>query len=76
MPMYEYLCEDCGTGFEKLVRGSDASVECPSCGEDHVTQQLSTFSARASRASTLRPAGPAACPGGLCQTPGMCGSNN
>jgi putative FmdB family regulatory protein len=31
MPIYEYLCDDCGSKFEKLVRSSQASaeVECP-----------------------------------------------
>ena len=49
MPIYEYLCADCGTKFEKLVRRSaDAdSLVCPSCGEKHLQQELSTFSARA-----------------------------
>ena len=75
MPMYEYLCDDCGTEFEKLVRNGD-TPECPSCGEHHLKQQYSTFAAKASRADTLRPAAPAACPSGMCSNPGMCGSNN
>ena len=24
MPIYEYICDDCGTKFEKLVRNGDA----------------------------------------------------
>ena len=53
MPIYEYLCADCGNKFEKLVRRSaDAdSLECPSCGQKHLQQELSTFSARANGAS-------------------------
>lgn len=44
MPIFEYLCEDCGKKFEKLVRrpGVDA-VLCPSCGKDHVSRQISRF---------------------------------
>jgi putative FmdB family regulatory protein len=74
MPIYEYLCDDCGSKFEKLVRSSQASaeVECPSCGEAHVTQQLSTFAAHANGSSKdVMPS----CPSGMCGTPGMCGRN-
>jgi putative FmdB family regulatory protein len=29
MPIFEYLCDGCGTKFEKLVRRSDDSTLCP-----------------------------------------------
>jgi len=46
MPIYEYLCEDCGARFEKLVLrpGSDV-VLCPSCGKNRLTQLISSFRA-------------------------------
>ena len=52
MPIYEYNCEDCGTRFEKLVRRSSdaAEIECPSCGQKHLPQELSTFAAHANGA--------------------------
>jgi putative FmdB family regulatory protein len=74
MPIFEYLCEECGTSFEKLVRRSGGeAVACPSCGQNHLTQQYSTFSAHANGA----PAGEAmpSCPSGMCATPGLCGRN-
>jgi len=77
MPIFEYLCEDCGSKFEKLVRGSQG-VKCPSCGQEHLQQQFSTFSARANgapRAGSSSDAMPT-CPSGMCQTPGLCGRNN
>jgi putative FmdB family regulatory protein len=45
MPIFEYLCDDCGNKFEKLVRRSAEAdgVECPSCGHDHVTTQVSSL---------------------------------
>ena len=44
MPIFEYLCEDCGARFEKLVlRQAAGPVVCPSCGKDRLTQQISTF---------------------------------
>jgi putative FmdB family regulatory protein len=74
MPIYEYQCEECGNKFEKLVRraAEAADMGCPSCGQKHVTQQFSTFAARAngSQSQSLP-----ACPGGMCRTPDVCGRN-
>ena len=52
MPIYEYKCDTCETRFEKLVRGSDDAdnLSCPSCGKRHLSQEYSTFSARANGA--------------------------
>jgi putative FmdB family regulatory protein len=75
MPIYEYSCDDCGTKFEKLVRRSaEASeVRCPSCGQDHLTTEYSTFAARGHGiAKDSQPAG--GCGSGMCQG-GMCGMN-
>ncbi|HEX4770568.1 MAG TPA: zinc ribbon domain-containing protein [Bryobacteraceae bacterium] len=75
MPIFEYACDDCGTRFEKLVRRTaDANaVRCPSCGQDHLTTQYSTFAARsASGKTTTEPV--SGCGGGMCQG-GMCGMN-
>ena len=75
MPIYEYSCDDCGTKFEKLVRRTaDAgAVECPSCGEKHLTQEMSTFAAQVG--SGGKSADMPSCPSGRCSTPGMCGMN-
>ena len=79
MPIYEYLCGDCGTAFEKLVmRTSEAAgVACPSCGEQHVSQQYSSFAARAggSNRRVSCEADVPSCAGGMCATPGVCGRN-
>ena len=74
MPIYEYVCEDCGSKFEKLVRRTGDAVECPSCGKDHLKQQLSVFAAHANTGGQAAPA--PMCPsGGMCPTPGACGLN-
>ncbi|HEV8415508.1 MAG TPA: zinc ribbon domain-containing protein [Bryobacteraceae bacterium] len=80
MPIFEYLCEDCGSKFEKLVRRSasesDANgVHCPSCGQEHLKQQFSTFSARANGASHTSQDAMPSCPSGMCRTPDLCGRN-
>jgi putative FmdB family regulatory protein len=73
MPIFEYSCDDCGTKFEKLVRrAAEAdSIACPSCGEQHLTTEYSTFAARA--AGPKAPAQEAGCGSGACGQ-GFCGS--
>jgi putative FmdB family regulatory protein len=75
MPIYEYRCEDCGTKFEKLIRRSSEVPElvCPSCGEKHLQQELSTFAAHSN--SGTKAAEMPSCPSGQCSNPGMCGMN-
>ena len=73
MPIFEYRCDDCGTTFEKLVRRSGDGLTCPSCGHEHLTQQLSTFSAHANGAPKASEF--PSCPGGMCRTPDICGRN-
>ena len=45
MPLYEYMCRECGRRFEVLQRvGADSTgVVCPGCGASHVSKQFSTF---------------------------------
>ncbi len=44
MPIYEYLCDDCATAFEKFVRYPEKDVVlCPACGHERVTRQISHF---------------------------------
>jgi putative FmdB family regulatory protein len=44
MPLYEYLCSDCGKRFEKLQKTEEkVKVECPACGSDAVLKQMSSF---------------------------------
>jgi putative FmdB family regulatory protein len=79
MPIFEYQCDDCGTKFEKLVRRAveSAEVDCPSCGQKHVTTQISSFAAHANGTGahgTNRDAMPS-CPAGMCGNPGFCGRN-
>jgi putative FmdB family regulatory protein len=73
MPIFEYLCDDCGEKFEKLVRRAEETVLCPQCGESHLTTQFSTFAARAN-GNSVESAMPS-CPGGMCRTPDICGRN-
>jgi putative FmdB family regulatory protein len=43
MPIFEYICETCGTKFEELVRSADEQVTCPQCGKKQVEKLYSPF---------------------------------
>ncbi len=58
MPLFEYVCIDCGEKFEELVMSSSASVNCPKCGSKNTTKQFSTFASNAVKTdscSTCKP---------------------
>jgi putative FmdB family regulatory protein len=70
MPIYEYVCNDCRTRYEKLVRASGEPIACPHCGSAKSTLQFSVFSAvgKSSLADTA-----AACDAPVCmRTPRGC----
>jgi putative FmdB family regulatory protein len=76
MPIFEYLCKDCGKNFELLVRQSTV-IECPSCNGKKLEKQLSVFAAAShSEGSSQRELPAAAC--GSCgdpRGPGACSMN-
>jgi len=73
MPIFEYVCDDCGTKFEKLVRNNGDAIACPSCGQAHLTTALSTFAAHSNGKAQAKASEFPACPGGMCRTPDLCG---
>ena len=68
MPIFEYLCKDCGGAFEKIVPRYDSSVNCAHCNSVHVEKQLSVFAVAGSSATA---AADFAAPDGSC---GRCGA--
>ena len=42
MPIYEYVCMECESHFEELVRGEE-QVACPDCAATKVSRQFSSF---------------------------------
>jgi len=73
MPIYEYVCQACGHGFEELVRTMRAPVEmtCPKCGHCKARRQLSTFAARQRTATSSSPPTGGEC-GCCCDPNGSC----
>ena len=45
MPIYEYVCQDCQTRYERLVLGKNGDISCPQCGSRKGTLQFSVFAA-------------------------------
>ncbi len=42
MPIYEYVCEDCGHALEALQKISDTPLlECPACAKDTLKKKIS-----------------------------------
>jgi putative FmdB family regulatory protein len=51
MPIYEYVCDDCRTPYERLVRSSEENIACPKCGSVRKQLRFSTFSSPKTSAS-------------------------
>jgi putative FmdB family regulatory protein len=74
MPIYEYVCNDCETLYERLVMSASQKIECPKCASGRHTLQLSVFSAgKSSNGSASASASSAS--GGCACTPSTCGCN-
>ena len=73
MPLFEYLCRDCGRPFEKIVPRYDSPALCIHCDSKNVEKQLSVFAvAGSSNSESAMSDGPGCGRCGAAQ-PGMCG---
>lgn len=43
MPIYEYVCDECETRFERIVMKKQREIACPKCSGKKVKVQLSVF---------------------------------
>jgi putative FmdB family regulatory protein len=70
MPIYEYICDDCGERYERIVMSQKQAITCPKCASANHTLQLSVFAAP----SNGKPSANASSSGGSCGcTPHSCG---
>jgi len=82
MPIYEYLCLDCGKTSEILVVGSDDSPQCNSCKSHRLKKLLSAHSSMSGLLKNSVPGlGDTACCGSSpgdagCAGPGSCCGRN
>jgi putative FmdB family regulatory protein len=70
MPIFEYVCKDCGKPFEKIVPRYDSQADCTYCHSENVEKQLSVFAVAGPSKQEAFDAGCGRC--GASQ-PGMCG---
>ena len=72
MPIYEYVCNDCETHFEKIVINKREEIACPKCASKKASIQLSVFATAnsgsngASARSSSSSGGGGSCCGGGC----------
>ena len=66
MPIYEYVCMECESHFEELVRGDEQAVACPDCTTSNVTKQFSSFAVHGAAKSPSFGGGGGGCCGGSC----------
>ena len=45
MPLYEYICRNCGKEFEKMIKFSEADLQpdCPDCQSHDTQKKISLF---------------------------------
>ena len=82
MPIFEYLCKDCGKSSEILIFQEDKAQKCAFCGSTNIKKLLSTPSSMSGQVKNTMP-GPndtACCglsPGEAdCAGPGSCCGKN
>ena len=71
MPIYEYICDECQTHFEKIVINKQQEISCPKCLGKKNSIQLSVFSSTSangngSSAKSFSGGGGGSCCGGGC----------
>jgi putative FmdB family regulatory protein len=78
MPIYEYVCDDCGAHYERIVMNGKTKITCPKCSSAKSTIQLSVFAAHSngvkSADGSAASAESRATGGGCCG--GACGCRN
>ena len=50
MPLFEFVCADCGQTFEELVFNTNKinEVTCPICESKNISKKISTFASKLS----------------------------
>lgn len=78
MPLYDYLCLDCGKLSEILITGSNEKLQCDTCGGTQLKKMLSAPSSLSGvQANKMPGPGDTACCGSSpshagCAGPGSC----
>ncbi|PIU83952.1 MAG: FmdB family transcriptional regulator [Elusimicrobia bacterium CG06_land_8_20_14_3_00_38_11] len=67
MPMYTYICKDCGQSFELLVgiNAGKEELKCEKCGSKNIQRTVATFNTGSGGSSSSSSSCPTCC-GGAC----------
>ncbi|MEE4357895.1 MAG: zinc ribbon domain-containing protein [Desulfococcaceae bacterium] len=82
MPLFDYLCPECGKSAEFLLSSSDPVPPCPECGNPNMKKLLSAHASISGAAKHSLPGpGDTACCGSSphqanCAGPGSCCGRN
>jgi len=68
MPIYAYVCKDCGHNFDLLVGVTSEKVElkCPKCGSKDIERKFASFGIKVSSGSKDSGSSYPTCPTGTC----------
>lgn len=76
MPIYEYVCQECNSRFERIVTAQNGKAQCPKCGSLRATMQFSTFAAHTGNGNSADLASGQSAGASSCGcTPHSCGCN-
>jgi putative FmdB family regulatory protein len=74
MPIYEYICKDCGVRFDALrsMKEADDPIPCRACASQHTHRTISVFNAQSGGRIVAGggSSGCASCAGGSCASCG------
>lgn len=68
MPIYEYVCKDCGHKFDSIrtINNADTPIQCKQCASSHTSRVMSVCFSQSDGKSTLSGSGCSGCSGGSC----------
>jgi putative FmdB family regulatory protein len=72
MPIYEYVCNDCGERYERIVMSKSQAITCPKCASAKHTLELSVFARPANGNKSGRESSDSSGPSCGCR-PNSCG---
>ena len=77
MPLFDYLCLDCGKSNEILIAGSEEHPQCQACGSGNLKKLLSPHSSLSGPQNRVPGPGDTSCCGSApsqagCAGPGSC----
>lgn len=79
MPVYEYVCKDCGNQFDAIrsIKDADQVIACKKCQSHDTHRKISVFFAQSGgRSITSSQSSCGGCGSGSCGSCSSCGSHH